>query len=84
MIVGADDVQRHKPHPEPVQAILKQLGIVPEETLVVGDANYDILMGCNAGCHTCGVTYGNQSATELRGAGADWLVDDFADILQLI
>ena len=84
MIVGADDVQHHKPHPEPVQVILKQLGVVPEEALVVGDASYDILMGRNAGCRTCGVTYGNQSADDLSAAGADILVSDFAALLEAV
>ena len=82
-IVSANDVQHHKPHPEPVQHILQQLHIPAEEALVVGDASYDILMGRNAGCRTCGVTYGNQSAAELRAAGANYLIDDFADLLSL-
>lgn len=84
MVISANDVQHHKPDPEPVQVILNQLGVVPEEALVVGDASYDILMGCNAGCRTCGVTYGNQTADELRVAGADYLIDDFADLLRLL
>ena len=83
MVVSANDVQHHKPHPEPVQAILNGLGVLPGEALVVGDASYDILMGRNAGCRTCGVTYGNQSASDLRAAGADYLVDYFADLLRL-
>ena len=77
MVVSANDVQHHKPHPEPVQIILDKLGIPAEETLVVGDASYDILMGRAAGCRTCGVTYGNQSANQLRAAGADHLIDRF-------
>lgn len=77
MVVSANDVQHHKPHPEPVQIILDKLGIPAEETLVVGDASYDILMGRAAGCRTCGVTYGNQSADQLRAAGADHLIDRF-------
>ena len=84
MVVSANDVQHHKPHPEPVQVILKQLCIPAEETLVVGDASYDILMGRNAGCRTCGVTYGNQSADELSAAGADILVSDFAALLEAV
>ncbi len=84
MVISANDVQHHKPDPEPVQVILNQLGVAPEEALVVGDASYDILMGCNAGCRTCGVTYGNQTADELRVAGADYLIDDFADLLRLL
>ena len=84
MVVGANDVQHHKPHPEPVQVILKQLDIPSNETIVVGDANYDILMGLAAGCRTCGVTYGNQSAVDLLHAGADYLIDDFADLLRIL
>lgn len=77
MVVSANDVQHHKPHPEPVQIILNKLGIPAEEALVVGDASYDILMGRAAGCRTVGVTYGNQSADQLRAAGADHLIDRF-------
>ena len=84
MVVSANDVQRHKPHPEPVEKILAALHVKSEETLVVGDASYDILMGRAAGCRTCGVTYGNQSATDLKNAGADYLVDDFAEVLGLV
>lgn len=83
MVVSANDVEHHKPHPEPVQTILAALGINPEESIVVGDASYDILMGRAAGCHTVGVTYGNQSADDLRNAGADHLINDFADLLAL-
>ncbi len=81
MVVSANDVEHHKPHPEPVQKILAALGIAPGEAVVVGDASYDILMGRAAGCCTVGVTYGNQSAADLRAAGADHLIDDFADLL---
>lgn len=81
MVVSANDVEHHKPHPEPVQKILAVLGVAPEEAIVVGDASYDILMGRAAGCRTVGVTYGNQSTADLRAAGADHLIDDFADLL---
>ena len=84
MVVSANDVQHAKPHPEPVRTILKQLNVPPAEALMVGDASYDILMGARAGCRTCGVTYGNQSAADLSEAGADCLIDDFADLLRIL
>ena len=83
-IVSANDVQQHKPHPEPVEKILKQLNIPAGDTLVVGDASFDILMGRAAGCHTCGVTYGNQSSDDLRAAGADCLINDFACLMNYL
>lgn len=84
MVVSANDVEHHKPHPEPVQKILAALGIAPSEALVVGDADYDILMGRAAGCRTVGVTYGNQSAAQLRAAGAQQLIDRFDALPDLL
>jgi len=83
-VVSSDDVKRGKPHPDPALRVLELTGCRPEEALMVGDASYDILMGHAAGCRTCGVTYGNQSKAQLREAGADYLIDDFQDILTLI
>ncbi|MBR3010323.1 MAG: HAD-IA family hydrolase [Prevotella sp.] len=81
LILGADDVARAKPDPEPVLQTLRTLKIPASETLVVGDMPVDILMGARAGARTCAVTYGNASATDLRAAGADVLIDDFAQLL---
>lgn len=84
MVVSANDVQYGKPHPEPVRLILQKLAVAADEAMVVGDASYDILMGCAAGCRTCGVTYGNQSAAELKAAGAELLIDDFAELTRIL
>jgi len=83
-ILGADDVVHAKPHPEPVLRTLKAFGCSPEEALVVGDMKYDIEMGCRAGTRTCGVTYGNGSPQDLKEAGADYLLDDFKEILSIL
>lgn len=80
LVIGADDVAKAKPDPEPVLMALSRLGFTPEETVVVGDMSYDILMGRNAGCHTVGVTYGNGAREELLQAGADRVIDDFRDL----
>lgn len=80
-ILGADDVKNGKPDPEAVNRILGIFHFKPEETIVVGDTVYDIMMGRNAGTLTCGVTYGNGSRESL--ADADWLIDDFGDLTAL-
>ena len=83
-ILGADDVILSKPHPEPVLRTLEAFDCSPEEALVVGDMKYDIEMGRRAGTRTCGVTYGNGSSQDLREAGADFIVNNFEEILTLI
>lgn len=82
-VVSADDVPHGKPYPDPALRVLELTGCKAEEALMVGDASYDILMGRAAGCHTCGVTYGNQTAAQLRDAGANYLIDNFQELLTL-
>lgn len=82
-LVGADDVEQAKPHPEPVLKTLSHMGIEPSQTLVVGDMNVDILMGLKAGCKTCGVTYGNGTRQELEEAGADYVISNIAELSEI-
>lgn len=83
-VLGAEDVVRAKPHPDPVLQTLETFNCKPEDALVVGDTWYDIEMGRRAGVRTCGVTYGNGSREELMRAGADFLVDDFGELMEII
>ena len=73
-LIAADDVVEKKPAAESVLKTLRHFNIEAHETLVVGDTEFDILMGRNAGTHTCGVTYGNGSKESLEGAKAEWTV----------
>ena len=73
-LIAADDVVEKKPAAESVLKTLHHFNVEAHETLVVGDAEFDILMGRNAGTHTCGVTYGNGSRESLEAAGAEWIV----------
>lgn len=81
-VLGADDVTNGKPDPEAVITTLEKFGFRPEEAIVVGDTEFDIKMGINAGTKTCAVTYGNGTRESL--AEADWIIDDFGQLLSLI
>lgn len=83
LVLGADDVKKAKPDPEPVLLTLKRLGFSAVQTLVVGDMPFDVLMGSDAGAKTCGVTYGNSTREELQTSGAEYIIDDFANLLDL-
>lgn len=84
LILSANDVKNAKPHPEPVLLTLEQLGCKAEETLVVGDAVYDIMMGQGAKTKTCAVTYGNGTREELEATSPDWVIDDFSKLLEIV
>lgn len=81
LIIGADSVTKGKPDPEPVLKILVTLGWSPESTLVIGDADVDIMMGNAAGCRTLAVTYGNGSLASLQAAKPDYIIDSITELL---
>lgn len=83
-VLGADNVEHAKPHPEPVLKTLAALGIAADETLVVGDMPVDVMMGAGAGATTCGVTYGNATREQLEQAHADHIIDDMAELKSII
>lgn len=83
-VIGANDVVNGKPAPDPVYAITEPLNWKTEETIVVGDASVDIIMGRRAGTQTCGVTYGNGTIRELTGAGAGFIMNKITDLPNII
>lgn len=75
----ADD-HPSKPHPSMLQAALAETGVEAGRSVMVGDTEYDILMGRAAGMATVGVAWGYHPRARLAAAGADVIIDDFADI----
>lgn len=82
-LVGGDDVANGKPAPDPVLAILAAEGWDAAETLTVGDADVDIIMGRTAGTATCAVTYGNGTPDELESVRPDFTISRFDRLLKL-
>jgi len=82
-VFTVESVTRHKPAPDLALLIIKELGLSPEETLVVGDTTFDLMMGQGAGCKVCGVTYGNHPTEKLREVSPDFIVDSFDGLLAI-
>ena len=82
-ILGVEDVEDAKPGPGPVLKTLKDFGRLPEECIVVGDTKYDIQMAHNAGVKAVGVTYGNGSRKEMEEENTEWIIDDFAEMIDV-
>ena len=82
-VLGADNVEKAKPHPEPVLRTLAEFGVDASAAVVVGDMPVDIQMGRAAGAKTVAVTYGNASRKALEDAGADIIIDNFSKLLDV-
>ena len=68
LVVGSDTTAERKPSPVPLRYAMEKLGAAPDETVIVGDSNYDIEAGKAAGIKTIAVTYGYRPLELLRGA----------------
>ena len=79
-----DDVVEKKPAPEMANKLLELWGVTADKAMVVGDTIYDIEMGQRAGCKTCGVSYGNQTAEQLLTQKPDSVIDKMVDLLTLL
>lgn len=47
-----------KPSPVMLHELMREFGVDPERTLMVGDTTHDLQMALNAGCASVGVSYG--------------------------
>lgn len=54
-----------KPHPQMLEEIMHELAIEPEQTLMIGDTEYDMELAQNAGAHSLAVSYGVHSIDRL-------------------
>ena len=47
-----------KPHPRMLHELMREFGVEPDRTLMIGDTTHDLQMALNAGCASVGVSYG--------------------------
>ncbi|MDP6538565.1 MAG: HAD-IA family hydrolase [Planctomycetota bacterium] len=74
VLVGSDDVERHKPDPAPVLAAVERLASARERTVFVGDSPQDLRAGRRAGVRTAAAAWGPFAPAELEAEGPDaWL-----------
>src|SRR5467141_620824 len=78
-LVTATDVRRGKPDPEPYLKGAQTLGVPAAECLVIEDAPAGIRAGKAAGARVLALRT-TASDAELQQAGADWIVNDCAEL----
>lgn len=84
LVLGADNVEHHKPHPEAVERTLRELGVDAKEAIVVGDMPLDVEMAHRAGVVAVGVSYGNASREELVESSADYVIDNILPLIDIV
>lgn len=84
IIQGQQENISRKPDPDGVFCILKELGISKEECLYVGDSEVDVATGKNAGAKTISVAWGFRTEEELKQAGAAYLIERPAELIDFV
>jgi phosphoglycolate phosphatase len=82
LIIGSDTAGERKPSPVPVLYVITKLGLNVEESIIVGDSNYDIEAGKKARVKTVAVTYGYRPREYLTEA--DYMIDDIRELVPLV
>ena len=83
-VVGGDTADRNKPHPDPINYALAELGIAADRAVYVGDAEKDVLAGKAAGTRTIAVTWGYIiPGHDPYGWNADYTIESPNELLSL-
>lgn len=82
-VYGGNSFPTKKPDPQGAHALLEESGARPDEAVIIGDSDVDVLTGRNAGLWTCGVTYGF-APHSLEAAPPDVLAHSPAELVELL
>ena len=82
--IGAGDTQWRKPDAKLTQLAIKRLGVIPSETIYVGDSPYDFETASNANIECFLVATGTHSLEELSKLQGKNVYPDFKSLIQPI
>jgi phosphoglycolate phosphatase len=83
--VSGDTLPQRKPNPAPLLHACELAGLLPQDTVYVGDSSRDIEAGRNAGMATIAAAYGYVTPDDdPRRWGADLIVADTAELTQIL
>ncbi len=82
VIVGADEVEHPKPHPEPVLKALERLGAAAAGAVFIGDSRHDLECGRAAGVLTAAALWGPFGRSDLEDLAPDYWLEVPEDLAQ--
>lgn len=83
-IISADDTEIHKPDPTPAFMALRELGGKPEETIFVGDTQFDVLCAKNAGIESVVVGWSALPRDVILKYEPDHVIESMEELVALV
>jgi phosphoglycolate phosphatase len=84
IVVSPEAITKIKPDPEGLLFAMNAMGVIPLETVMVGDSDTDMQAGRNAGVCTCGVSWGIGDPARVEKESPDWFIHKFDDLLSVL
>jgi phosphoglycolate phosphatase len=69
-----------KPSPLMLQELMREFGVDPERTLMIGDTTHDLQMALNAGCASVGVSYGAHEPAAFEPLGPRFVAHSIPEL----
>lgn len=82
-LIGSDQVEHYKPAPDGVLMVVEKYHLDKNESVMIGDAKYDLQMGKAAGVKTCGCLWDTFDAQLLKAENPDFLLEKPAELLNI-
>ena len=83
-VISGDTAARKKPAADPVLAACRQLGVAPDEAIMVGDSTNDALAARAAGCGILLVPYGYSEGVDVQTIDCDGIVPTLLHVAGLL
>ncbi len=83
-VAGKREGYPTKPDPTLTLEIIKQMSVLPEECIFVGDSGMDCATAVNSGCYPLGVLWGFRKSDELLLNGAKTLISNPNEIVPFV
>ncbi len=82
--LGQKDGYPVKPDATLGKTILEKFDVSPDECVYIGDTDVDMQTGKNLGAFTVGVTWGFRDIKELKDNGADLIINEPQELLNIL
>ena len=82
--IGERQELRRKPYPDMVLKALEHLGMTRDESVYVGDSEVDFATAKNSRLHCISVSWGFRDRSFLESIGAEIIIDQTKEILEII
>ena len=79
-IICGDTLEKKKPDPAPLLHAAEQLGVKPEESLMLGDSKSDVKAARAAGFNIICMSYGYNHGEDIRNYDPDVVIDSMAEL----